>query len=105
MNVADMLTGAWGMDFVSSSPFSLLPPLFKIFITFTPNQFKINRHLKNLNGLRQRPDSRNFQNSEMIKNVHSKPKYFNVLGNKKTKWLKQDSQNRLSSHIIEGEEP
>ena len=31
MNVADMLTGAWGMDFVSSSPFSLLPPLFSKF--------------------------------------------------------------------------
>ena len=27
-----LTTGAWGMDFVSSSPFSLLPPCFKIFI-------------------------------------------------------------------------
>ena len=25
-NVHDKITGAWGMDFVSSSPFSLLPP-------------------------------------------------------------------------------
>jgi hypothetical protein len=32
-DIADKSTGAWGMDFVSSSPlFSTIPPFFKIFI-------------------------------------------------------------------------